>query len=67
MSTSLRDVDCANTYLGQFFKSSGRLPKLEDAIAVTRFAGGNKVLASGIDILTDVAAKNNNFGVLHNE
>ncbi|MEM0123840.1 MAG: hypothetical protein QXI38_04995 [Conexivisphaerales archaeon] len=56
VSISLRDVDCANTYLEQFFKSGGTLPELEDAIAVTRFVSGNKVLTGGIDILTDMAA-----------
>lgn len=51
VSISIRYEECAVMYLNQFIRFGGKLPEIEDAISISRFITGNRVLTSAIPIL----------------
>ncbi|MEM3675472.1 MAG: hypothetical protein QXV22_00275, partial [Thermoplasmataceae archaeon] len=56
VSMSINDPENAISYLDLFFRNGGTWQEFEDAIAVSLFATGNRVLESGIDILREMAS-----------
>lgn len=51
VSVSIRYEECVRVYLTQFFMNGGKREEMEDALFLTRFITGNRVLTSAMEIL----------------